>query len=375
MLYKFLITHREKILALTKKKVTHISESRPTSEESEKGLPEFYNHLIHAMKRESKGLPKSSESSPERKHGKNSTASHGKELSRLGYTVSQVVHGYGVLCQAITEFAGTTHTSISAGEFSVLNLSLDTAIADAVTGFTKHVSIEGVDSTKRIGFLLHELRNALAAAIVAHSMVKKGVVGTGGSTNALLEKNLNHARDLVDRSFSEIRMQNDKVVDLQQVPLIKIVEEVEAAASEEAHARGLTIRMMVAPQLEVSVDRHYLVAALSSLVQNAIKYSKQDGVLWVRSRETDKHIVLEVEDQCGGLPKGKAEELFNPVTQKNSDRTVLGLGLTIARQAVALNEGALAVHDSPGKGCTFSITLPKQKELRLPRSERGPDAP
>ena len=365
MLYKFLVVNREKILTLTKKKVAQISENRPTTEQSEKGLPEFYDHLIHEMKRESQGLPKSSDRSVERKHGKNSTAKHGMELSRLGYTVSQVVHGYGVLCQAVTELAGDTHTLISAGEFSVLNLSLDVAIADAVTGFAKHVSTESVDSTKRMGFMIHELRNALAAAIVAHSMVKKGVVGVGGSTNALLERNLNRARDIVDRSFSEIRMQNDKVVDLQSVPLIKIVEEVEATASEEAHSRGLTIKTKVDGQIQVSVDRHYLVSALSNLVQNAIKYSKHDGTIWVRSRETDKHIVLEVEDQCGGLPKGKPEALFQPFTQKNSDRTGLGLGLTVSRQAVTLNGGTLAVHDFPGKGCIFSITLPKQKSKDL----------
>jgi hypothetical protein len=361
MLFKFLVVNRERILALVKERTADISEDKPTTEESERGLPEFYDHLVYEMKRESKGLPKSSEKSSERKHGQRSTTMHGKELSRLGYTVSQVVHGYGVLCQAITEVAEAMKAPISASEFSVLNLSLDIAIADAVTGFSKHARIEDVDSAKRMGFLVHELRNALAAAIIAHSMVKKGIVGVGGSTNALLERNLNRARDIVDRSFSEVRMQNDKVVDLQPVPLIKIVEEVEATASEEARSRGLTIEVKVDHRLQVNVDRHYMVSALSNLVQNAIKYSKQDGTIWVRSRDTDKNIVLEVEDQCGGLPKGKAEDLFRPFTKKSADQTGLGLGLTISRQAVALNEGTLAVRDFPGKGCIFSITLPKRK--------------
>ena len=361
MLYKFLVDNREKVLAETRKKVAGISESRPTSEESEKGLPAFYDHLLCEMKRESKGLPKSADNSAERKHGQHSTSRHGMELSRLGYTVSQVVHGYGVLCQAVTEIAGAAHIPITAGEFSVLNLSLDVAIADAVTGFTKHTETETDDSSKRMGFLVHELRNALAAAIIAHSMVKKGLVGAGGSTNALLEKNLNRARDILDRSFSEVRMRNDKVVDLQPVPLLRIVEEVEATASEEARSRGQSIKIKVDAHLSVSVDRHYMISALSNLVQNAIKYSKPDADIWIRSRETDKHVVLEVEDQCGGLPKGKSESLFRPFTQKNQDRSGLGLGLTISRQAVSLNGGALAVHDFPGKGCVFSITLPKQK--------------
>jgi hypothetical protein len=90
-----------------------------------------------------------------------------------------------------------------------------------------------------------------------------------------------------------------------------------------------------------------------------MKYSKRGGSIWLRSRETDKTASIEVEDRCGGLPKGNAAELFRPFTQKNSDRSGLGLGLTISRRAVELNAGKLAVRDLPGKGCVFSITLPK----------------
>jgi signal transduction histidine kinase len=165
-------------------------------------------------------------------------------------------------------------------------------------------------------------------------------------------------------------MHSDKAVDLQPVRLLEIAEEVEAAASAEARARGLALRVEVAAGLEVDADRNYLISALSNLVQNAIKYSKPDGEIWVRSRETDKSLVLEVEDRCGGLPKGKTEELFKPFIQKNSDRTGLGLGLTISRQAIALNGGVLAARDLPGKGCVFSISLPKRRAHRSPARAR-----
>ena len=356
MLYQFLIANRAEVLALTKIKTVDLAADKPTSERSERGLPQFYEYLVGELKREANGHPKRSE----KKLGPNVTIMHGEELSRLGYTVSQVVHGYGVLCQAITELAEAKRAVITTGEFSTLNLSLDVAIADAVTGFSRRSNIEDVDSAKRMGFLVHELRNALAAAIIAHAMVKKGVVGVGGSTNALLERNLNRMRDILDQSFSEVRMHNEKPVEHEPVLLIKVVEEVEATASEQARSRGLTIKVDVDSRLTVDGDYNYLISALSNLVQNAIKYSKPGGTIWVRSRDTDKSVALEVEDQCGGLPEGKAEELFRPFIQKNSDRTGLGLGLTISRQAVALNGGTLAVRDIPGTGCVFSITFSKQ---------------
>jgi signal transduction histidine kinase len=359
MLYKFLKTNRDALLAATRKKTTGLAPDLPVTKESEKGLPQFYDHLIQELRREQQGLRKRSE----RKHGPYSTTHHGQELSRLGYTVSQVVHGYGTLCQAITELADKVDEPITASEFSVLNLSLDVAIADAVTGFSAASTTDGTNSVKRMGFLIHELRNALTAAIIAHSMVKKGVVGTGGSTNALLERNLMRMRDLLDRSFAEVRMQSENKVELLPEVLLRLVEEVEATAAEEARSKGLSIKVLVDPSLSVDGDHNFLISALSNLVQNAVKYSKKGGVIRVRGLRRQGHIVLEVEDECGGLPKGKAEELFKPFTQKGADRTGLGLGLTISRRAVELNKGTLSVRDLPGKGCIFSISLPDPRAL------------
>ena len=74
---------------------------------------------------------------------------------------------------------------------------------------------------------------------------------------------------------------------------------------------------------------------------------------------TATQVVIEVEDECGGLPPGKAEELFQPFEQRGGDRSGLGLGLAISRQGVEANGGAIEVKDLPGKGCIFSITLPR----------------
>ena len=142
-------------------------------------MPRFLRpYLVQELKRESKGIHRAAEDGTERKLGRHSTLPHGQELSRLGYTVSQVVHSYGALCQSITELAHADNLQITASEFSVLNLTLDVAIAEAVTGFSEHATAAGADSAKRMGFLVHELRNALAAALIAHTMVKKGIVGS-----------------------------------------------------------------------------------------------------------------------------------------------------------------------------------------------------
>jgi signal transduction histidine kinase len=95
------------------------------------------------------------------------------------------------------------------------------------------------------------------------------------------------------------------------------------------------------------------------MVQNALKYTKPNTSICIRSKADQENVLIEVEDQCGGLPPGKAEELFKAYTQKDNNKSGLGLGLTISKRAVELNDGTMFVKNLPGKGCIFTISLPK----------------
>ena len=93
-----------------------------------------------------------------------------------GYTLDQVVHDYGDLCQAVTELALEQNAPITTGEFRTLNRCLDNAIADAVTAFERQrdefmaeANTEAMNL--RLGFFAHELRNLTASAIARCSIV------------------------------------------------------------------------------------------------------------------------------------------------------------------------------------------------------------
>lgn len=194
MLHEFLAVHRKDIIAAIREKTVAIAESKPTSPALEKGLSEFYDRLLVVLRSQAEGNGKDAAQSPA-----HATTRHGRESLRLGYTVSQVVHGYGVICQAITEAAEKKGGAISAAEFGALNLSLDVAIAEAVTGYAAKLA-EGAagGGPDPVVALLHELRNSLTCALLAHGMVTKGVVGIGGTTNAMLERNLQRMQELLD---------------------------------------------------------------------------------------------------------------------------------------------------------------------------------
>jgi signal transduction histidine kinase len=75
---------------------------------------------------------------------------------------------------------------------------------------------------------------------------------------------------------------------------------------------------------------------------------------------------FDVEDECGGLPEGATEELFRPFEQRGSNRTGVGLGLSVCVKGARANGGQIRVRNLPGKGCIFTFELPRSPAPQLP---------
>jgi hypothetical protein len=101
------------------------------------------------------------------------------------------------------------------------------------------------------------------------------------------------------------------------------------------------------------------MSIVSNLLQNAFKYTQPRSHVWLHTHATADRVLFDVEDQCGGLPPGGAEHLFEPFRQRNLDRTGLGLGLAICARGAAALHGEIRVFDYPGRGCVFTIDLPR----------------
>ncbi len=361
MLFEFLNQYKEKIIELCREKVLAAGESKPTSALLDRGLPIFFDELIEVLRRTAG--PVINDANHQLKIKEKDAAAHGKESLRLGYTVSQVGHAYGAVCHTVTEFAKTKCFPITSPEFHDLNLALDNAIAEAVTEFQK-AQIKNISTAdvERLGFLIHELGNSLAAASIAHNMIQKGQVGTAGSTARVLGGALERMRQVIEGSLAEVRLRSPAVVDQTQIRLIDIISEVEATAVIMEKSKEIHLEIDVDPAIQLTVDHHLLFSALSNLVNNAVKFTRR-GRVSVRGKESGERILIEVEDECGGLPKGKTEELFKSFIQSSTDKTGMGLGLSLSRRAIELNQGKLTVRNIPNKGCVFTIDLPKGEKL------------
>jgi signal transduction histidine kinase len=364
MLDQFLKEHKKIILDMTEKKTLVMAGVRPSSEQLRAGLPFFFNQLVSTLN--------SVKNSPvdriqiEEPLVKKAAGELGTEMLRIGFTLSNVVHFYGGLCQSITELATELGFSISAHEFHDLNRCLDDAIADAVTEYQRlRESQTRLSEVKRCGFCAHELRNSLGTAMMSFEMIKTGKVGLSGSLGHVVERSFKRMGELIGRSLTEVKLAGGSPsLDLQSVNILLLVDQMLLTANREAKKRKQSIEVQINSDLVVEADLQFLYSALSNLIQNALKYTHDNGRIQIRAYSLSEMVVIEVEDECGGIAAKTSEDLFGPFEQHNENRKGLGLGLTLARKAVELHHGIIEVDNLPQKGCIFKITLPvKYKPL------------
>ena len=326
----------------------------PTRAEIDHGVPLFLNQLVDALRSGTKSSAAINRSA----------TLHGHDLMMQGFTISQVVRDYGDVCQSITELAIETQAPIDADDFRLLNACLDDAIAGALTQFGREVALvraqtDALREQERLGFFAHELRNLLNTAMLSYSVIKSGAVGIGGSTGTIMHRSLQAASDLVAQSLAELTL-TEGTPERRAILVVNLVNELLASAILTADASQIAIVVSpVSDDIAVEVDPIVISSALLNLLQNAVKFTRPNSTVTVRVEASADRVRIEVQDECGGLPMGNAEDLFRPFQQRGENRSGVGLGLTFSRRAVEAHRGHLDVQDLPGRGCVFTVDLPR----------------
>jgi signal transduction histidine kinase len=370
MLHEFLTANRLDLIDRCRKKVGLRTAPRPTDDELTHGIPMFLDQLIKTLEVEqTTGADAQSQVSGRSGGGGpgeigDAATVHGRELLRHGFSVDQVVHDYGDLCQAITDLGSELKAGIEVSEFRTLNRCLDNAMAEAVAEFAYQrdliVAHRHADALNlRLGVFAHELRNLLSTATLSVAALRSGSVGITGATGAMLDRSLVGMRNLIDRSLAEVRLAG--LPGPHEVfSLADFIAEIKLSGTLEAHLRQCAFAVAdVDRHLALDGDRDLLLSAVGNLLQNAFKFTHPHSEVQLNAYATADRIRIEVEDECGGLTPGSIDDMFQPFTQLSDDRSGLGLGLTICRNSVEVSGGILSVRDLPGTGCVFIIDLPR----------------
>lgn len=353
MLYEFVDLNREVIISRARDRVLKRPWPSVAPGEVEHGVPLFLTQLSETLRLEATSAPFPADAIGA------AAARHGGDLLRSGFTVSQVVHDYGDICQTITALAVEHRAPISVEEFQTLNRCLDTAIAEAVTEHARLTAeTRSAEEVERLGHAAHELRDSLNTAILAFHTLKRGAVAVNGSTGAILGQSLMRLREVVDRTLSEVRL-DAGTQRRARVPVATFIDEI--AASGMLHSEYRQIQFTVEPidpALSINADPQLLTSAVMNLLHNAFKNTPPGGRVVMRARSEHGRLLIETEDQCGGIPPSKSDRFQKFGDRRGSDRSGLGLGLSIARKAVRAHGGEISVRNMPGKGCVFVIDIP-----------------
>jgi hypothetical protein len=200
MLHEFVTVNRQGIIARCKATAAARPLPPRTQAAIDHGVPMFLDQLVEQLRAGLSTHPEIVETAKQ----------HGHDLLRQGFTVSEVVHNYGDICQATTEMALELSAPISTEDFRVLNLCLDDAIASAVTQYGRErqwsVDAESADGPERLAVMARDLRNSIYTASVALRVMQSGTVGISGSTGRVLDRNLSDAHDLVDHVLAQIEV-------------------------------------------------------------------------------------------------------------------------------------------------------------------------
>ncbi|WP_426197411.1 sensor histidine kinase [Massilia sp. DWR3-1-1] len=372
MLHHFLSNNRDELAARCRVKVGNRPGRSATEAQLQSGIPLFLDQLIRTLR---------VEQSPERKNSELisgpigggaalsevsvSAGQHGKALLELGLTVDQVVHDYGDLCQSITDLAVERDAPFAVDEFRTMNRCLDNAISDAVTEFSYqrdgvHAARNADESNQRMGVFAHELRNLLGTASLAFAAAKTGNLSFSGATGSVLERSLVSLEKLITNSIQDVHRSAHLKGTSDLFSLAGLIQEIYDAATLSSKVYDCSFRVLpVDAELAIKGTRDLLIAAVANLLQNAFKFTKPGTEVLLTAYAQGDRILIDVKDHCGGLAAGVADIMFLPFSQASTNVTGLGLGLTIAKQTIAANDGTLTVNSLDKIGCVFTISLPR----------------
>ena len=190
MLHEFVTSNREELIKRCKAKVAERFEPADVPPAIDHGVPLFLQQVVQMLRSEQLSVAAAGElesnvaSSSEIARA---AAIHGSELLRQGFSIGQVVHEYGDVCQSVTELAVELGARISTEEFRTLNRCLDDAIADAVKswGLSRQLMIDDRSASlkARLDAFENEHERWVDVALRAFTAIKTGNVGVSGSTS------------------------------------------------------------------------------------------------------------------------------------------------------------------------------------------------
>mgnify|MGYP000505524685 CR=1 FL=1 len=204
--------------------------------------------------------------------------------------------------------------------------------------------------------LAHEIRNPLATIKSATQLVQRWMRPEGEVAESLQGILVNVAR--IDRTLKDLqRFVRLDVGESARQPVAEAVEDVVADQLPEAQRRGVAVLVAGGPAARVLIDPKNLGAALEELLANAVRVTAAGGTVMISWVCVGEEVLLHVDDEGPGVPPELEDKILRPFFSTSAQGT--GLGLNFVDKACRLAGGALSWRNLAGRGCRFTMRLPR----------------
>jgi signal transduction histidine kinase len=258
------------------------------------------------------------------------------------------------------------------------------AFALALTALGAYMAMRGLmreaDTMKLRGALVanvsHELRTPLSMIRLGAETLKRGASRLPEKQRHEIEdsilREVLHLSHMVENVLDVARMQNSssKVLAFTPVYPRDLLTSLVSTYESWVRSRGFDVTLHIDDAIdEQSWDREAVSRAVLNLIDNAIKYSRdEDKIIDVVLRQTEDEVVIEVNDRGIGINADDLTHIFEPYYRAQfSDtqtRRGAGLGLTLVQQIIASHGGTIEVESKPGAGSTFRLLFPRPQSQK-----------
>ena len=242
--------------------------------------------------------------------------------------------------------------------------------------------INYIDEQERIRLLredfsyamVHDMKSPLTSIIMGTRYLHSGVLEKKPEIKekyfTIVEDEAQHLLALINRLLTISKLEHGKLtirkteVDLEEM-IADVADKYEAKSSKPIH---ITTDIACSTAL---ADEEYLKEAISNMVDNATKYSKDEINIKISTSEDDHHIYIKVSDEGIGIAKSELKTIFNRYEraaehEKNPQKTRggFGIGLNYVLQVIQAHGGKISVKSEKGKYSEFTISLPKYLTIK-----------
>ncbi len=355
-LHEFMTTERDAILAAC---LEQLRNKNGASDAVEADVVAFFDEVVGALRR---GHADDFDLATSR-----AATRVGARQHRAGLDPAQVPMIFGAISQAIGQVGEDHQLTIGADEYGIFNHCIDAGIAVSIGKFwerEKRARVQRIN--EQFGYLAHELRNAVGNAAMAFKLLRLENLEFDGRTAQVLANNLVRMETLVARTLGSVQLESGTELELRPIRVASVLRNLQASAIPE---RAITIALELDDSLHVNADEMLLTSAASNILHNAIKFTRTGGHIVLACRADEDGVVIDVEDECGGLPPGNPRELLEPFVKRGDNPQNFGLGLAVTLRATEAMGGSVEIEDHPGHGCVFQLRFPS---VPRPPSSRPP---